>query len=118
MPLAQISSRIIVFQFWGKDIEIVEVLGVESFNCWWERVSNYEKCVFLQRNKERIVMEDFVLSIPTRDQSFMETLAARMCWKLLLRRASIEQFIKSCPQTPVITEEEIAAEVNAVRYEK
>ena len=61
-------------------------------------------------------MEDFVLSIPTRDQSFMEILASRMGWKLRPRRASIEQFINSCPQTPVMTDEEIAAEVNAVRY--
>ena len=62
-------------------------------------------------------MEDYVLSIPTRDQSFIETLAARMGWKLRPRRASIEQFINSCPHTPVMTDEEIAAEVNAVRYE-
>ena len=63
-------------------------------------------------------MEDFVLSIPTRDQSFMEMLASRMGWKLRPRRASIEQFINSCPQAPVMTDEEIAAEVNAVRYTK
>ena len=61
-------------------------------------------------------MEDFVLSIPPRDLSFMEVLASRMGWKLRPRRASIEQFIKSCPKTPVMTDEEIAAEVNAVRY--
>lgn len=60
-------------------------------------------------------MEDFVLSIPTRDRGFMETLAARMGWKLRPRRASIEQFINSCPQAPVMTDEEIAAEVNATR---
>jgi hypothetical protein len=37
MPLAQISNLIIVLEFWGKDIEIVEVLSVELFNCWWNR---------------------------------------------------------------------------------
>lgn len=58
-------------------------------------------------------MEDFVLSIPTRDQSFMEILASRMGWKLRPRRSSIEQFINSCPQTPVMTDEEIASEVYA-----
>ena len=61
-------------------------------------------------------MEDFVLSIPPRDLSFMEALASRMGWKLRPRRASIEQFINSCPKTPVMTDEEIEAEVNAVRY--
>ena len=34
-----------------------------------------------------------------------------------IMRASIEQFINSCPQAPVMADEEIAAEVNAVRYE-
>ena len=61
-------------------------------------------------------MEDYVVSIPQRDFSLMEELFARMGWKVRPRRASIEQFIKSCPKTPVMTDEEIAAEVNAVRY--
>jgi hypothetical protein len=61
-------------------------------------------------------MEDYVVSIPQRDFSLMEELFARMGWKVRPRRASIEKFIKSCPQTPVMTDEEIAAEVNAVRY--
>ena len=61
-------------------------------------------------------MEEFVLSIPPRDLNFMEILASRMGWKLRPRRASIEQFINSCPQAPEMTGEEIAAEVNAVRY--
>ena len=61
-------------------------------------------------------MEDYVVSIPQRDLSLMEELFARMGWKVRPRRASIEQFIKSCPQTPVMTDEEIAAEVNAARY--
>ena len=42
-------------------------------------------------------MEEFVLSIPPRDLNFMEILASRMGWKLRPRRASIEQFINSCP---------------------
>jgi hypothetical protein len=61
-------------------------------------------------------MEDYVVSIPQRDFSLMEELFARMGWKVRPRRASIERFIKSCPQTPMMTDEEIAAEVNAVRY--
>ena len=61
-------------------------------------------------------MEDYVVSIPLGDFSLMVELFARMGWKVRPRRASIEKFIKSCPQTPVMTDEEIAAEVNAVRY--
>ena len=61
-------------------------------------------------------MEDYVVSIPQRDFSLMEELFVRMGWKVRPRRASIERFIKSCPKTPVMTDEEIAAEVNAVRF--
>ncbi|MDD6016890.1 MAG: hypothetical protein PUC18_11565 [Prevotellaceae bacterium] len=46
----------------------------------------------------------------------METLASRMGWQLRTRRSSVEKFIHSCPTSPVMTDEEIAAEVNAVRY--
>lgn len=63
-------------------------------------------------------MEDYVVSIPARDFSLMEELFARMGWKVRPRRKSIEEFIESSPQTPVMTDEEIAAEVNAVRYGK
>lgn len=61
-------------------------------------------------------MEDYVVSIPLGDLSLMENLFARMGWKVRPRRVSIEKFVKSCPSTPVMTDEEIAAEVNAVRY--
>ena len=60
-------------------------------------------------------MEDIVLSIPTQDSAFIETLAARMGWVMRKRRTSVEQFINSCPKTPQMTDEEIQAEINAVR---
>ena len=63
-------------------------------------------------------MEDLVLSIPTSDYSIIEALAARMGWGVRTRRSSIERFIESCPSTPQMTDEEIAKEVNAVRYGK
>lgn len=61
-------------------------------------------------------MEDFVLSVPVKDRGFMETLASRMGWQLRTRRSSVERFIQSCPKSPVMTDEEIATEVNAIRY--
>ena len=73
-------------------------------------------------------MEDLVLSIPTQDAAFVETLAKRMGWTMRKRRTSVERFIRSaegrsqgensCPKTPQMTDEEIQAEVNAVRYGK
>ena len=63
-------------------------------------------------------MEDMVLSIPIQDREFVETLVRRMGWTIRRRRTSVERFIKTCPQTPLVTDEEIQQEVNAVRYAK
>ena len=40
-----------------------------------------------------------------------------MGWTVRTRRELIERFIASCPKEPLMTDEEIQAEVNAVRYE-
>ncbi|MBR2250767.1 MAG: hypothetical protein IJ844_09725 [Prevotella sp.] len=84
-------------------------------------------------------MEDLVLSIPVQDAAFIETLAQRMGWTMRKRRTSVERFIRSaaldhrslategtqegrsqgenlCPKSPQMTDEEIQAEINAVRY--
>ena len=61
-------------------------------------------------------MEDLVLSIPQQDYSFLEQLASRMGWTVRTRRELLDRFIASCPKTPVMTDEEIQTEVNAVRY--
>lgn len=60
-------------------------------------------------------MEDLVLSIPIQDRVLVETLAQRMGWTMRNRRTSVERFIDSCPKTPQMTDEEIQAEINAVR---
>ena len=49
-------------------------------------------------------MEDLVLSIPTQDAAFIETLASRMGWTMRRR-----------PDTPQLSDEEIQAEINAYR---
>lgn len=61
-------------------------------------------------------MEDLVLTIPLQDAAFVETLVQRMGWTMRKRRTSVERFTNSCPKTPQMTDEEIQAEVNAVRY--
>ena len=61
-------------------------------------------------------MEDLVLSIPIQDAAFIETLAQRMGWTMRKRRTSVERFINSCPKSSQMTDEEIQAEINAVRY--
>jgi hypothetical protein len=61
-------------------------------------------------------MEDYVLTVPFKDKSFIEALASRMGWPVRTRRSTVERFINSCPKSPVMTDDEIAAEVNAVRF--
>ncbi len=63
-------------------------------------------------------MEDFVLTIPTKDKEFVETLVQRMGWTIRFRRESVDRFIKSCPKSPLMTDDEIQAEINAVRKGK
>lgn len=65
-----------------------------------------------------VYMEDLVLTIPTQDLSIMETLANRMGWTVRSKRSIVQKFIDSCPKTPMMTDEEIAAEVNATRSGK
>ena len=60
-------------------------------------------------------MEDLILSVPVQDAAFIETLAQRMGWTMRKRRTSVERFINSCSKTPQMTDEEIQAEINAVR---
>lgn len=63
-------------------------------------------------------MEDLVLTIPTQDLGIMGTQATRMGWTVRSKRSIVQKFVDSCPKTPMMTDEEIAAEVNAVRYKK
>ena len=63
-------------------------------------------------------MEDFVLTIPTKDKEFFETLVQRMGWTIRFRRESVDRFIKSFPKSPLMTDDEIQAEINAVRKGK
>lgn len=63
-------------------------------------------------------MEDLLLTIPTQDLGIMETLVTRMGWTVRSKRSIVQNFVDSCPKAPMMTDEEIAAEVNAVRYKK
>ena len=67
---------------------------------------------------EEVYMEDLVLTIPTQDLGIMETLANRMGWTVRSKRSIVQKFVDSCPKVLMMTDEEITAEVNAVRYGK
>lgn len=61
-------------------------------------------------------MTQVVLSIPNGEVPFISSLAEKMGWNMQTRESLVEKFISSCPETTDITDEEIQAEVDAVRY--
>ena len=67
----------------------------------------------IERNE---AMTQIVLSIPNCEVPFLSSLAEKMGWNMQTRESLVEKFIASCPTDFDITDEEIQAEVNAVRY--
>lgn len=65
-------------------------------------------------------MEDVLIKMPTTDVVFFTQMASRMGWAIERRRDAIARFIDACSthQEATLTDEEIQAEVNAVRYGK
>ena len=65
-------------------------------------------------------MEDVVLKMPTADVALIMQFASRMGWTIENRRNPVARFIEACKRSnaDALTDEEIQAEVNAVRYGK
>ena len=63
-------------------------------------------------------MEDVVLRMPKGDMPLLSQFAARMGWQIDNRRDVVARFIEACQKNRGmdISDEEIQAEVNAVRY--
>ena len=58
------------------------------------------------------------LSIPKSDIKFFQELAKKMGWDLDIREDFLKDYIASRPKRVNLSEEEILAELNAIRYEK
>ena len=58
------------------------------------------------------------LSIPKSDIKFFKELAKKMGWDIDIREDFLKDYIASRPKIVNLTEEEILAELNAIRYEK
>lgn len=65
-------------------------------------------------------MEDVILKMPTADIAFITQFASRMGWMIESRRNPVARFIEACSKSnpDALTDEEIQAEINAVRYAK
>ena len=62
-------------------------------------------------------MEDVVLKMPATDVALVMQFASRMGWIIESHRNPVARFIQACSSnnTDVLTDEEIQAEVDAVR---
>ena len=58
------------------------------------------------------------LSIPKSDIKFFKELAKKMGWDIDVREDFLKDYIASRPKRVNLSEEEILAELNAIRYEK
>ena len=58
------------------------------------------------------------LSIPKSDIKFFKELAKKMGWDIDIREDFLKEYIASRPKRVNLSEEEILAELNAIRYEK
>ncbi len=65
-------------------------------------------------------MEDVVLKMPSADVALIMQFASRMGWTVENRSNPVARFIEVCSKNKPseLTDEEIQAEVNAVRYSK
>lgn len=57
-----------------------------------------------------------ILSVPTSDMAMITMLAEKMGWTMQNSDSIMKQFIASRPTDVSVSEEEIMAEVRAVRY--
>ena len=58
------------------------------------------------------------LSIPKSDIKFFKELEKKMGWDIDIREDFLKDYIASRPKRVNLSEEEILAELNAIRYEK
>ena len=71
------------------------------------------------KGKNQRYMEDVVLKMPTTDVALLTQFANRMGWTIESRRNPVARFIEACSKNKAaLADEEIQAEVNAVRYNK
>jgi hypothetical protein len=58
------------------------------------------------------------LNVPMTDWVLLKELIRKFGWQAETREQLLDRFVKSRPKAPILTEEEIMEEVNAIRYKK
>ena len=80
-----------------------------------------KSCTFASQtqndNTKLTIMEDVTLRMPSSDVALVMQFASRMGWTVDNRRSVVSRLIDACRKDASgLTEDEIQAEVNAVRY--
>lgn len=63
-------------------------------------------------------MQGVYVNVPSVDWSLFRELIRKFGWQAETREQMLDRFISSRPAKPMLSEEEIMDEVNAVRYDK
>lgn len=63
-------------------------------------------------------MQGVYVNVPSVDWSLFRELIRKFGWQAETREQMLDRFINSRPAKPMLSEEEIMDEVNAVRYDK
>ena len=63
-------------------------------------------------------LQGVFLNVPADDWSLLKELIRKFGWQSETREQLLERFCSTRPQQPTLSDEEILAEVNAVRYGK
>ena len=63
-------------------------------------------------------LQGVYVSVPKADWSLFRELIRKFGWQAETREQMLDRFISSRPAKPMLSEEEIMDEVNAVRYDK
>ena len=63
-------------------------------------------------------MTEVVLSLPNGELDFLTMLASKMGWGLKTKKDLINKFVDLCEKNSEMSDDEIMAEVEAVRYQK
>lgn len=68
------------------------------------------------RGNDENILRDVFIRVPESDWAFLTELISRFGWQIETREQLLERFCNSRPQSPVLSDEDILAEVKAVRY--
>lgn len=63
-------------------------------------------------------MQGVYVNVPSVDWSLFRELIRKFGWQAETREQMLDRFINNRPAKPMLSEEEIMDEVNAVRYDK